>query len=250
MFNLLKPKEAATATATTTPLPEGMTLEQVRVAMLQLMAEESSNHYRMGQLYNYVVDKRLAEKAGFKDAREYFSQHLADMSQSSLSMYGTVADAFSEPVARRFGVTCLYLLLAYQEAADVEVNHDEPGGTLIEVPQQDGQVQPKTFAACSSEEVRKALQRKRKPSSSKPLPPEAVKRADQYREAVTSRFPKGVLVKVAVRNQKGKAVLDFKGIPVEQVATLIHALTGPLPEVPEEPKAPQAQRVAQVMPRA
>ncbi len=118
---------------------------------------------------------------------------------------------------------------------------------LREVPQEDGQVQPKTFGACSSEEVRKALQRKRKPSSSKPLPPEAVALADQYREAVTGRFPKGVLVKVAVRNQKGKAVLDFKGIPVEQVATLIQALTGPLSEVPE---APEAQRVAQVMPRA
>jgi hypothetical protein len=246
MFNLLKPKEAATAT-TTTPLPEGMTLEQVRVAMLQLMAQESSNHYRMGQLYNYVVDKRLAEKAGFKDARDYFSQHLADLSQASLTLYGTVADAFSEPVARRFGVTCLCLLLTYQEAADVEVKHEEPGSTPIEVPQEDGQVQSKSFAACSVEEMRKALQRKRKPSSSKPLPPEAVERADQYREAVKGRFPKGVLVQVAVRNQKGKAVLDFKGIPVEQVATLIQALTEPLPEGPERP---QAQPVAQVMPRA
>jgi hypothetical protein len=45
-----------------------------------------------------------------------------------------VAEAFSEEVARRFGVTCLYLLLTYAEAADLEVNHEEPGPTLIEVP--------------------------------------------------------------------------------------------------------------------
>ena len=34
-----------------------------------------------------------------------------------------------------------------------------------------------------------------------------------------------------MRNQKGKAVLDFKGVPVEQVATLAAVLSGQLPLV-------------------
>jgi hypothetical protein len=88
------------------------------IYMVQLMAEESTNHYRMGQLYNYVVDNELAQKAGYKDARDYFSQKLADLSQVSLTLYGTVAKSFTEPVSVRFGVTCLYLLLSYKEAAD------------------------------------------------------------------------------------------------------------------------------------
>jgi hypothetical protein len=159
--------------------------------------------------------------------------HLVDLSQKALTLYGAVADAFSEQVARRFGVTCLYLLLTYQEAADVEVNPEEPGGTLIEVPNDLGQVASKPFSQCSVEEMRKALQRKRKPASSKPLPPEAVVLADQYQEAVTSRFSAGVRVKVQVRNQKGKAVLDFEGILVEQVGKLIEALTAELPPVRE-----------------
>jgi hypothetical protein len=146
-------------------------------------------------------------------------------------MYGAVAEAFSEAVARRFGITCLHLLLIYKEAADLEVNHEEPGGTLIEVPDDKGQVTSKPFGECSVEQMRRALQRKRKPASSKPLPPEAEALAEQYSEAVTSRFPKGVRVKVEVRNQKGKAVLDFKGIPVEQVRQLAEALTGELPPV-------------------
>jgi hypothetical protein len=227
MFNLFKSKEATTA------VHEGMTLEQVRVAMLQLMAEEHSNHYRMGQLYNHVVDKRLAQKAGYKDAKDYFTQRLADLSQATLSTYGAVAQAFSEPVARRFGVTCLYLLLIYKEAADVEVNHEEPGGTLIEVPDDNGQVTSRSFGECSVEQLRRALQRKRKPASSKPLPPEAVALAEQCREAVTGRFPKGTRVKVLMRNEKGKAVLDFKGIPVEQLGQLAAALTQELPPVRE-----------------
>jgi hypothetical protein len=177
------------------------------------------------------VDKRLAEKAGYKDARDFLSQSLADLSQSSLSMYGAVAAEFSATVARRFGVTCLYLLLGYQEATDVEVNHEEPGGTLIEVPDDKGQVHPMPFSKCSVDQMRRALQRKRRPTSSKPVPAEAEALADQYREAVTGRFP-GVRVKVLVRNQRGKAVLGFKGIPVEQVSMLIAALTGELPPAP------------------
>jgi hypothetical protein len=38
---------------------------------------------------------------------------------------------------------------------------------------------------------------------------------------------------VQLRNEKGKAVLDFKGIPVEQVSQLAQALTGELPPVRE-----------------
>jgi hypothetical protein len=242
MFKLFTNKEAKVETKGV--VFEGMNLEQVRVAMLGLMAQEHINHHQMGQLFNYVKNKELAEKAGYKDAKTWFSVHLVDLSKSALTMYGAVAEAFSEEVARRFGVTCLYLLLTYAEAADLEVNHEEPGPTLIEVPNDKGQVATKPFSQCSVEEMRKALQRRRKPASSKPLPAEAEVLADQYREAVTSRFPKGVLIKVEVRNQKGKAVLDFKGIPVEQVAKLVEALTGDLPPVRElrlaEKVAPQA----------
>ena len=94
--------------------------------------------------------------------------------------------------------------------------------------------------------MRRALQRKRKPASTKPLPPEAEARAEQYSEAVAQRFPKGkgTRVKVAVRNEKGKAVLDFKGIPVEQVLQLAEALTAELPPVSEAPGLETAARPA------
>jgi hypothetical protein len=242
MFKLLRSKEATPVTTplttpVTTPVStvvtEGMTLAQVLAAMLQLMKEENTNHYRMGQFYNYVVDKKLAQDAGYKDAKDYFSKHLADLSQTALTMYGTVANDFSEPVARRFGVTCLYLLLTYKEAADIEVNHEDPDGTLIEVPDDKGHVTSMPFGDCSVEQMRRALQRLRKPASSKPLTPEAEALAEQYSEAVTGRFPKGARVKVLVRNQKGKAVLDFKGIPLEQVNQLVEALSGQLPPASE-----------------
>ena len=98
----------------------------------------------------------------------------------------------------------------------------------------------KPFSKCTVEKLRRAIQRKRKPASTKPLPQEKVVLAEQYSEAVARRFPqgKGTLVKVARRNQKGKAVLDFKGIPLEQVLLLAEALTAQLPPAHELPKPP------------
>ncbi|KFE58446.1 hypothetical protein [Hyalangium minutum] len=100
---------------------------------------------------------------------EYFSQHLADLSLPTLKVYGTVAENFSEPVARRFGVTCLSVLLMYAEAAGLELNHEEPGPTPIEVPDENGNVTEQPFGACSVDQMRRALQRKHRPTSSKPL---------------------------------------------------------------------------------
>ncbi|WP_224369503.1 hypothetical protein [Hyalangium versicolor] len=52
------------------------------------------------------------------------------------------------------------------------------------------------------------------------------KRAEQYSNAVLARFPKGkgTRVKLAVRNDKSTGVLDFKGIPVDQMNLLLEAL--------------------------
>ncbi len=224
-------------------IAQDMTLEQVRVAMLQLLAEESINHHRMGQLYNYVVDRKLAELAGFKDARDYFSQNLCDVSQSALTMYGAVARKFSEEIARRFGVTCLFLLLTYKELSGIKVDHDAPGDTLIDVPDTKGVVTSKPFSACSVDEMRRALQGKRKPTSSKPLPAEDLAVADQVAKEVTSRFAKGDPVRVQVRNYQGEAVLDFKGVPLAKRRELVEALLADpavAATVHQEEKAPKA----------
>ncbi len=58
---------------------------------------------------------------------------------------------------------------------------------------------------------------------------------------MAGRFPKGkgTRVKVLLRNEKGKAVLDFKGIPLERVGELVEALAGEL--VPASPPRQGAQ---------
>jgi len=238
MFQLFKSKEAKSnevKPVVKSVVPKDMTLEQSLVAFLGMMAQESINHHHMGQLYNHVVKNKLPEQAGYKDARTWFSQHLADLSQTALTMYGAVAEAFSEDVGRRFGISCLFLLLRYAKAAELEVDREEPGNTVIEVPAANGQVQAKPFSKCSVEEMRRAIQSKRKPGSSKPMPEGAVELGERYHAAVKALFPKVSTVEVQVRNIKGKAVVDFQGIPLEQVHRLIEVLTGELPPVPKVP---------------
>ena len=108
---------------------------------------------------------------------------------------------------------------------------------VVEVPDDKGHVTPKPFSQCSVEEMRRALRRKRMPASSKPLPPEVEARAEQRAEAVAQRFPhgKGTRVKVALRNEKGKAVMDFKGIPEDQLELLAEALLAKPPSAPLAP---------------
>ncbi len=233
MFKLFQQKFNDVSPQVQWTLPEGMTLEQVRVEMLKLLAEESVNHHRMGVLYNYVVDKKLAELAGYKDAYAWATQNLRDVSRASLTMYGKVADQFSEEVARRFSFTALYLLVTYKELAGVKVDHDAPGDTPIDVPDAKGVVTSKPFSACSADEMRRALQAKRKPTSSQPLPPEAVAKADQITQVVMGCFQKGDPVRVQLRNHQGDAVVDVKGIPVDKWDAMVAQL-----------KAESAQRSA------
>jgi hypothetical protein len=210
-------------------LEKSMTLEQVRDEMLQCMAGENANRYRLGQLFNYTVDNNLAENAGYKSAPDYFRKHLVDVSPATLAAYGLMAKSFSEAIALRFGVTCLCLLLTYQEAADVKVDHENPGSTVIEVPGKEGAVTAKPFGQCSVDEMRKALVRKRKPASSKPVPKKDVTRVDQVRRAVTGRFAKEDPIRVQVRNHKGDTVVDFKGIPLSKLSKLAEALLAQAP---------------------
>ncbi|MBN1206453.1 MAG: hypothetical protein JXB05_16310 [Myxococcaceae bacterium] len=222
MLDLFKPKEVKKQAVHATT--QELTLPQWRATLLQLKAVESTNHYRMGEHYNLLVESKLAEAAGYKGAQDYISKELRDISAATLRTYGAVAARFSEDVARQFGVIRLSLLLTYKEAAAIQVDPREPGGTVIEVPGNNGEVKPTPFAQCGVEDLRKALQRLRKPASSQPLPEADLALAHRYREAVTGNFPKEVPVKVQLRNDGGTAVLDFTNIPLTQVLQLAQAL--------------------------
>jgi hypothetical protein len=52
----------------------------------------------------------------------------------------------------------------------VELDTNDPGTMLIQVPNPEGVVEEKFFGECTAADMRKAIQRLRRPTSSKPLP--------------------------------------------------------------------------------
>jgi hypothetical protein len=219
---------------------QGLTEPQVLVTMRQLLTEETLNHYRMGQLYNYTQDSKMLDGKKYESAVDYFSEKIPELSRTSLLTYGAVARAFNEAACARFGTTRLSLLLTYKKAANIQLNHSDPGGTFIQVPDKKGVVKPKLFSDCSVAELRKALALLRESEPSTPFPAEQVALVDRYRAAVTGRFPQGTPIRVQLRDHDGEVVVDFKGIPVAKVDLLTEALLDQLYPANEVPGAEQA----------
>ena len=201
-----------------------MSLDEVRITIRQILAQETINQHRIGELYNYVVAHNLAKGAGYDNALDYFADHVQELPRSSLMRYSTVAKDFTAEVCAQYGITCLSQLLTYEEAAKIKVNKGEPGLTEIEVPDENGTVEKKAFASCTTEDMRKAILRKRKPASSEPIPEDQAALIQKYRSKLAHHFGTQTRVAVVARNHKGKVLLSLKDIPLEQMEKLTEAL--------------------------
>ncbi len=215
--------EAATPEAATpktaTPNEQAAALEQLQALcaqMRQLLAAGNVNCHRIGALYNIAVKEKLAEKAKCRTASAYFSKNIKALSKATLVMYGIVAKEFNEETCAQYGVTALSLLLTYAEASKTEVDANDPSTVVIAVPDPNGVVDEKFFGECTVADLRKALQRLRKPTSSAPLPADTLARVEQCRTVWMGYFPEKAGVELVASNRKGKAVISMKGIPLEQ----------------------------------
>lgn len=142
--------------------PWSLTLEQARDQMLQGVLQGTPGHYRIGKLYNYVVEYRLAVDAGHRTTRAYFRHHVPVLSQARLTMYGAVARKFSLEVCEKYGMLSLGMLLEYERLAwNGRVNRAEPGPTPIEIPRKGGLKMTKPFSDCTEADLRLAVQGKR-----------------------------------------------------------------------------------------
>jgi hypothetical protein len=204
-------------------LGSDMTLEQATVTMQGLLRQGNTAAHQIGALYNHVVERKLAEFAGYKSALDYFSKHVKVISQSTLTVYGTVARSFSEAVCTQYGVYGLRALLRYLEATGAVLGSD-PGTVLIDVPQEDGRrVVTKPFAECSVDEVERATKAKKTPPPvSVPVPDQA--RLLFFKDSLSRNFDGVAPVRLTSRSQDGKTLLNLQDVPMSEVARLMTAL--------------------------
>ncbi len=222
---------------------QGLTKEQVLETMRQLAADGTRNQLNMGLLYNYLVDSKLLADTKYKRPVDFICDNIHEISRAALVVYGAVARAFNQQVCARYGIYRLRYLLTYKDATQLQLNHQEPGDTVILMPQKEGgEVKPKRFSDCTVDELRLAVQHARqKPTTL--IPPEHRALVDQYREAVVHRFPQGSPVRVQLRTHKGEVVVDFRSIPVLQVSKLTEALLEQFDAVPKPPEVESAEEV-------
>ncbi len=201
----------------------GWTIEQARDSIRAHLKEGNAGHYNIGCLYNYVVDHKLAEEKKYENAQAYFSQHIQELSQSTLSRYGAVAREFTEEACRAHGVMKLLTLRAYAKEADLPLSAGGPDSMLIDVPQESGAVAQKPFAECSLEELRQAVKHKRKPSRVT-MPATDAARIQFMRDSFSRHFAKGARVELKTSVLRGKTLLTIQGVPLEEMERLMEAL--------------------------
>jgi hypothetical protein len=211
-------------------------LAELCTQIRQLLAAGNVNCHAIGRVYNYAVSKKLAEIAKQKNAQVYFCKNIKELSRATLVMYGAVARAFEASVCAQYGMTALSLLLTYAEASKTELDANDPSTMIIEVPDNTCEVDQKFFGECSVADLRKALLRLRKPTSSAPLPSEILERVQQCTAVMASFFPENAGVEVLVHNRKGKAVISLKEIPLEQYEQLSALLSPHLRPASAQPE--------------
>jgi hypothetical protein len=207
---------------TMTAVSVDVTIDEIRDTMIALGRQGSTAGYQIGTLWNHVVDRKLAEIAGYKSAVDYFNKHVKTLSQSTLTVYGTVARNFTEAHCTQYGMGNLRELLRYADASSTPVPED-PGTMSIAVPQEDGKVVAKPFADCSVDELERATRAKRAPA------PSRVPVADQARllfvEDSLGRSFEGVAeVRFSSRSKGGKTLLSVQDVPMLELERLIQAL--------------------------
>jgi hypothetical protein len=215
-----------------------MNLHQNLEALRELAAQQNLNHFRIGLLYNHIVDNNLAEKEAKKNAKEWFSENVKTLSQAVLSLCGAVARAFTESACERYGVYNLSALLAYAKASQFKPPADEPGPTPIAVPQKDGSVVEKPFAKCTVDELRLAVKRKR---SALPVPPSEQEQAriQALRDSIARYFSEtSSRTRVNSRVYMSTAYVTLQDVPVSELEKLAEALMDGLVASMSTPHAP------------
>lgn len=200
-----------------------MSLDEISITINNLVQQGGTTAHQIGTLYNQVVNRKLAELAGYKSAQEFFNLKVEALSQSTLSTYGTVARNFAEALCTNFGVYHLRALLRYVEASGVEIDTGNPGPTPIDVPGDDGTVVAKPFAECSVDEVDRATRAKKAGVSVRVPVPDAA-RLLFLEDSLFQHFKGVAEVRFTARSEGGKTLLNLQDVPLSEVARLIQAL--------------------------
>lgn len=178
----------------------------------------------MGHWYNVIVENKLAEKNGYKHARDYLNRQFRDRapSQATLTRLAAVAHVFAEADAVKYHATNLSELIHYLKAATQgPVTQVDPGAVKVRVPQKDGTTVEKLFPECSKDEIIRATHALEQQTSST-IPAEDLKLLEKCQAAVAEEIGDHIALKP--HEHKGVTLVTLSNVPLNRLLDLAKAL--------------------------
>src|SRR5713226_5729295 len=171
--------------------------------------------WRTGLYYNRIIEQKLAEKSGYRHARDFVASRFKHVSQATLSHYGALARAFSEDTAARYGASLLCALLTYEMLTGLQLPQGDPGSVIVQLP---GERDPRTFADCNRSDVLKAIQALKK-HSGEPMRADEAALLQRLHQTLGDDHP------IALTSRQGKegAVVVFT-LALREITSLLDVL--------------------------
>ena len=215
-------------------------LREAAKALEDLLKQGEEAAWKIGAIYNRIIDEKLAEKSGYHRARDFFANRFADVSQATLTHYGAVARAFTETDAARYGVTLLSALLTYEKLAGVKPNEADPGAVPIKLP---GERQPRRFSDCHRADLMNALKAlKAHSGDEEAIAPEEKKLLDRLHEALEALGEHSPIALTSRPARDGTQVVFTVALKEHELGMLLEVLTRALTGSEAAQKAQQTMQ--------
>jgi hypothetical protein len=201
-------------------------------AIKDLNTNDQRNHWEMGRRYNLIVDGRLMEQVGDKQAREYMKAQLPELSPATLKRYGAIARHFKQDDAAKYGTTRLCALLTYLTLRGIHPESTPLDKMTVMLPQEGGEA-PKPFAECTVAELNAAIRaRKHEPEHYSERDAAQIKK---YQEGLSGKLGERMTLKTHAHH--GSPLIDLTNVPLDQLAELGQLLMEIADEIQKEQTA-------------
>jgi hypothetical protein len=204
------------------PELSNLTFEAAVEQIHALLRDEGAAQWKIGQLYNYIIDNKLAEQNGYRYAREFFAHEFNEVGRSSLVNYGAVAGAFTEVAAQTYGIAKLVKLLTYLKLMKQGLIEGDPGEFVVNILQLDGSTVSKRFADCTREDLAAAIRALRLAPS---LPGADSKLLEQLQQALMDKLGEESNATIKGTWNGSETELSLTHVPLSQLRAVLDALT-------------------------
>ena len=141
-----------------------LTLEQAKERIRALLTNIQSNAWDLGDVLNKMEKRGLALSNGYGKTRAWLEAEIPETKEmtSSLYVYANVASRFTKKDVADWGMTRLAYLYNYDREVVGRPVEGDPGEREVELVQEDGSRQTKKLRDCTTRDMRRSNQRRKK----------------------------------------------------------------------------------------